>query len=292
MSIRNKIVLYSALACAVLALAPATAAAAKTGAPAIRSGPDAPSGYITVSNNGISVASNAEMAGEATCPQGTVVLGGGAYIKSTSVELAINDSQPVPGSSGDDSTWYALVNNFSGAATTFNVYAVCATTPPGYEQVVGKTVNNPAGDQDSGTVSCPAGDVVLGGGASNTGGISFGMASSYPSSRTSWTAAVSNFSGRDGEFAPVAVCALAYPGYTIVSTSASDPAGVQKGIIQDCPSPAVVLGGGNESSNTANLRIEMKTTQPFPVSGTSWKSGENNDTSAGTTLTSYAVCAT
>jgi hypothetical protein len=292
MSMRNKILLYAGVACTVLVLAPATAGAAQTGLPAARFGTDAPSGYVTVSTNGITVASNAEMAGEATCPQGTVVLGGGAYIASTSVMTAINDSQPVPGSSGDDSTWYAFVNNFSSAATTFNVYAVCATTPPGYQQVVGTTVNNPAGDQDSGTVNCPAGDVVLGGGASNTAGISFGMASSYPSSETSWTATVSNFSGRDGEFEPVAVCAAAYPGYAIASTSASDPAGVQKGIIQDCPSPAVVLGGGNQSSNTANLRIEMKTTQPFPVSGTSWKSGENNDTAAGTTLTSYAVCAT
>ncbi len=67
---------------------------------------------------------------------------------------------------------------------------------------------------------------------------------------------------------------------------------MQKGIIKDCTHPAVVLGGGNQSSNTTNLRIEMKTTQPFPASGTGWKSGENNDTSAGTTLTSYAICAT
>jgi hypothetical protein len=55
---------------------------------------------------------------------------------------------------------------------------------------------------------------------------------------------------------------------------------------------AVVLGGGNQSSDTTNLRIEMKTTQPFPASGTSWKSGENNDTSVNTTLTAYAICAT
>jgi hypothetical protein len=54
----------------------------------------------------------------------------------------------------------------------------------------------------------------------------------------------------------------------------------------------VVLGGGNQSSNTTNLRVEIKATQPFPASGTSWKSGENNDTSANTTLTSYAIRAT
>jgi hypothetical protein len=288
MSMKNKILLYSGLACAVLVLAPAAAAAAGTARPAV----DMPAGYITVSNNGINVASNAEMAGFATCPQGTVVLSGGAYIKSTSVKAGINSSYPTENPSTGAPAWYAFVNNFSGSAATFNVYAVCATQPAGYEQVTGKTVNNPAGDQDSGTVKCPAGDVILGGGASNTAGISFGMTSAYPSSSTSWTAAVSNFSTRDGEFEPVAVCASPFPGYATESTSASDPAGVQKGIIQDCPSPSVVLGGGNKSSNTTNLRIEMKTTQPFPASGTSWKSGENNDTAANTTLTSYAICAT
>jgi hypothetical protein len=123
---------------------------------------------------------------------------------------------------------------------------------------------------------------------------SVGMASSYPGTSASWTAAVSNFSTRDSEFEVIAVCAAAsaFPHYAIPSTSASDPAGVQKGIIQSCAVPAVVLGGGNQSFNTTNLRIEMKTTQPYPASGTSWKSGENNDTSAGTTLTSYAICAT
>jgi hypothetical protein len=287
MSMRNKILLYSGFACAVLVLAPATAAAAKSGVPAAGFGVDAPAGYITVSTNGVSLPAGTDQAAEATCPPGTVVLSGGAYIKSFSVEAGINSTYP-----DGDTMWYALVSNFSGAATTFNVYAVCATQPQGYDQIFGEAVSNPAGDQDSATANCPAGDVVLGGGSSDTGSISIGMTSSYPGTSTSWTSAVSNFSGFDADIAAVAVCASAFPDYAIASTSASDPAGTQKGIIQDCAAPAVVLGGGNQSSNTTNLRILIKTTQPFPASGTGWKSGENNDTSAGTTLTSYAICAT
>jgi hypothetical protein len=118
------------------------------------------------------------------------------------------------------------------------------------------------------------------------------MSSSYPNTSGSWAAAVSNFSTRDSQFEVIAVCASALPHYAVASTSASDPPGTQKGIIQDCTAPAVVLGGGNQSSNATSLRIEMKSTQPFPASGTGWKSGENNDTSSGTTLTSYAICAT
>ncbi len=288
MRTRKRILLYSGLACAVLMLAPATAAAAKTGLPAARVATDAPSGYVIKTKSGISLPNNDGTFGEAKCPKGTVALSGGAYITSSSVKAGINASFPA-----GQRIWEAVANNFSGTATTFNVYAVCAKPPKGYEQLTGKLVSNPAGDQDSATENCPAGDVLLGGGVfDDDPSFSVGMSSSYPSTSGSWTAAVSNFSTRDSQFEVIAVCASPFPHYAIPSTSASDPAGVQKGIIQDCTGKAVVLGGGNQSSNTTNLRIEMKATQPFPASGTGWKSGENNDTSSSTTLTSYAICAT
>jgi hypothetical protein len=288
MRMRNRVLLYWGLACTVLVLAPATPAAAVTRAPVPRVAADAPPGYIIKTTSGISLPNNAEESGEANCPKDTVVLSGGAYIASSSVETGVNASGPASGTA-----WEAVANNFSGAATTFNVYAVCAKQPKSYEQLSGTIDINPAGDQDSETQSCPAGDVIFGGGVfEDDPSFSVGIASSYPSTSTSWTAVVSNFSGQDSSFFATAVCAKRPKHYAIPSTSASDPAGVQKGIIQNCSAPAVVLGGGNQSSNTANLRIEIKATQPFPASGTSWKSGENNDTSAGTTLTSYAICAT
>jgi hypothetical protein len=288
MRMRNRMLLYSGLACAALALAPTTAAAAKTGPPAARVATDAPSGYVIKSKSGISLPNNDGTFGEAKCPKDTVVLSGGAYITSSSVKAGINASFPA-----GQRIWEAVANNFSGTVTTFNVYAVCAKRPKGYEQLIGKLVSNPAGDQGSATENCPAGDVLLGGGVfDDDPSFSVGMSSSYPSTSGSWAAAVNNFSTRDSQYEVIAVCASPFPHYAIPSTSASDPAGVQKGIIQDCTGKAVVLGGGNQSSNTTNLRIEMKTTQPFPASGTSWKSGENNDTGSGTTLTSYAICAT
>jgi hypothetical protein len=288
MRMRKRILLYSGIACTVLVLAPATAAAAATGPPAARVTTHAPPGYITESTSGISLPNDAAESGEAKCPKDTVVLSGGAYIASASVQTGINASGPASGT-----IWEAVANNFSGAATTFNVYAVCAKQPKGYEQLSGSIDINPAGDQDSETQNCPTGDVIFGGGVFDDDPLfSVGMTSSYPSTSASWTATVSNFSGQDSSFFAIAVCAKRPKHYAIPSTSASDPAGVQKGIIQNCATPAVALGGGNQSSNTTNLRIEIKATQPFPASGAGWKSGENNDTSAGTTLTSYAICAT
>jgi hypothetical protein len=288
MRMRNRILLYSGLASTVLVLAPVTGAAAETGLPAAGVAAGAPPGYVIKSTSGISLPNNDGTFGMAKCPKGTVVLSGGAYITSSSVKAGINASFPA-----GQRIWEAVANNFSGTATTFSVYAVCAKRPQGYEQLTGAEVSNPAGDQDSGAENCPAGDVVLGGGAfDDDPSFSVGMSSSYPSTSGSWTAAVSNFSTTDSQFEAIALCASPFPHYAIPATSASDPAGVQKGIIQDCTGKAVVLGGGNQSSNTTNLRIEMKATQPFPASGTGWKSGENNDTGSSTTLTSYAICAT
>jgi hypothetical protein len=134
--------------------------------------------------------------------------------------------------------------------------------------------------------------VVLGGGVQDGSSVSIDMASSYPGTSTSWAAAVSNFSTTNDSVFAVAVCASAFPHYAIRSKSGSDPAEAQKGLIEDCADKSVVIGGGNKSSNTSRLRIVMKATQPFPASGAGWKSGENNDTASGTTLTSYAICAT
>lgn len=289
MRMRNRTLLYAGLACTVVVLAPTTAAAAKAGLPAARAATDTPPGYITVSTSGLSLPNNEGEAGEAMCPKGTVVLSGGAYIASSSVMTGINESLP-----SGKRTWFAVANNFSGAATTFNVYAVCAKRPAGYGLAAGSIVSNPAGEQDSATATCSPGDVVLGGGVENAGGFSVGVTSSYPGASASWTAAVSNFSTQASTFDVFAVCASAsaFPHYAIASRSVSDPASVQKGTIKNCTAPAVVLGGGNRSSNTTVLRVEIKATQPFPASGTGWKSGENNDTSSSTTLTSYAICAT
>ena len=62
------------------------------------------------------------VAATATCPAGTVVLGGGAHL-SSQITQSLNDSYP-----SANNAWTADVFSFSGGpgAPTFTVYAVCA----------------------------------------------------------------------------------------------------------------------------------------------------------------------
>src|SRR5689334_23076887 len=66
------------------------------------------------------------------CPARTVVLGGGISTSSASVLTNMGSSFPL-GPTG----WVGVVNNTSGAAVSFKVYAVCAASPRSYAIVQG-----------------------------------------------------------------------------------------------------------------------------------------------------------
>jgi hypothetical protein len=281
---RSKILLYSGLACTVLVLAPTTVAAAATGPPAGRPAADFPA--LTVTIPLIPLPSGVDVSGTATCPAGTVVLSGGAYIAFPGVRTAINASAPA-----GTTAWKAYANNFSGVATTFTVYAVCAPKPAGYTRQMGSSFGNLPGTQTAAGAACPGTDVVTGGGVIDTHNVKIDMASSYPAASDEWIAAVSNNSLAADFIKAVAICAspAAFPGYAIQTTTAPNPAGAQTSLTENCTAPAVPLGGGNQTSATASTGIWMKATRPF---GAAWRGGENNDTDLVPNLTVYAICAT
>jgi hypothetical protein len=289
MSMRSKILLYAGLACTALMLAPTTAAAAATGPPAAR--PNFPS--LVVSSPPIPLPNNTNKPGTATCPAGMVVLSGGAYIANPPapgvvVHTGINASGP-----DGNTAWKAFANNWSSRPTTFIVYAVCGPKPAGYAQVAGGSVGNGHGTQTAAGVLCPAGDVVTGGGAAADGRVKIDIATSFPAANTEWLAYVSNASPVDDLINAVAVCAsnTAYPTYSLAeSAPVPDPAGKQANTSVSCPAGAMVLGGGNESSNITNVPIAMRGTLPFPASGTEWGAWENNASIGGTHLTAWAIC--
>jgi hypothetical protein len=287
MSTRKKILLYAGLACTALVLAPATAAAAATGPPAARIA--GPPGYVTVTSPTKNLPPAATVSATATCPKSTVVLSGGAFIASTKLTTAINASAPV-----GTTAWRAFVNNLSKTtATTFNVYAVCATRPAGYAIPSGSLVGVDAGTQVLAGAVCPSSsDDVTGGGVIDSPGVTTDLASSYPVASDEWAAAVSNNSKTGSETVrAVAVCAAAsaLPGYTQQPTTAPNPANTQTTITESCIAPAVAVGGGNQTSATLNTDIWMKATRPI---GAAWRGGENNASGLNANLTVYAICAT
>ena len=104
---------------------------------------------MTVSNSNPNLPNNADEEGPVRCPQGTVVLSGGACLKSHQPgrRVSIPHTRRIPPGLPSPTT--------SAAGTTFNVYTVCATEPAGYEQEPGSPASHPAGDQYGATINCP-----------------------------------------------------------------------------------------------------------------------------------------
>ena len=104
----------------------------------------------------------------ANCPTGTVVLGGGAQVAGEGVgDFNTRLQESGPGTiGGTTNAWLASVRNEDGVSHTVRIFAVCASPPLGYEVVTGAVTPLAAGGGFSRDgVPCPAGKVVLGGGA-------------------------------------------------------------------------------------------------------------------------------
>lgn len=105
------------------AAGPAGAAGAPGGTGA--TGPSGISNYTEVVSSILGNPADSQTMGTVSCPVGESVLGGGVGGDLTSPGQNINSSQP----SGSHE-WLVYVNNSSGTATSFYVYATCATVTP------------------------------------------------------------------------------------------------------------------------------------------------------------------
>lgn len=98
----------------------------------------------------------------------------------------------------------------AGQVLTSTGGAVAWATPkvPGWQEVVSSVLSNPANSQTGGSVTCPAGKVLLGGGAV-TGATTPGQQqinSSYPLGNTVWEVFVDNTSAANYSFQVWAIC--------------------------------------------------------------------------------------
>src|SRR5690242_10761065 len=160
-SIRTAVVVAVA-SCAVPALVGLTSAQALAAAP-VKIG-----GYQVVEKT-VSLPAGGFVRNTALCPAGKVVLGGGAQVVgagSANFGTVVRESEP--GTLGGGSLWLAAVSNQSATSRTLGIFAVCAKKPKGYK-VVEKTFSLHAHGFVRNTAPCPAGKVVLGGGAAVVG---------------------------------------------------------------------------------------------------------------------------
>ncbi|HMD46933.1 MAG TPA: hypothetical protein VKG43_12275 [Acidimicrobiales bacterium] len=252
-----------------------------------------PKGYI-LENSGLTGAPNGvQSSATASCPAGTVVLGGGLDFVSDVFGQEINSSFP-----SSTTTWEGDVNNTSGAAASFDVYALCAKAPKGYA-IVSSSADNPPGSDAGSTVGCPVKTKVLGGGAlSSSVDPTVGLNSSWPiaiySSKpktSGWGAYENNASASDATITAYAVCGKE-PGYALVQGSGVDnPAGTSTEAVAICPGTSVPLDGGSHASS-ANLAVDINSSVLSVGVPGGWITLANNGSFSDDTVTPYVICAT
>ncbi len=142
----------------------------------------------------------------ATCPKGTVALGGGGMGGYQPVTLG--DSFPTK--AGKLSAWTVSVNNsLTEASGMAEAAVVCGKKPKGYAVVLGVTVDNPPGTESNATASCPTGSSVVGGGnTSSSTNIDVNVNTTIPDNADEWTVYENNAStDDDAPLTAFAICA-------------------------------------------------------------------------------------
>jgi hypothetical protein len=247
-----------------------------------------PAGYSIVSAT-YSLPNGLQTPGSVTCPSKkgsqTVPFSGGALVHTDSLDASINSSYPTAHG------WSVDVNNTSGAASQFTVYAVCASKPKGYVQVMSPATSNPAGFESETSTTCPSGDRVTGGGArSSARSTLVALSGLWPESVIEWNLSIDNFSSTNASVTSFAVCAkfASATSYEYLSGAVdSNPAGQETATEAVCSSGLSVLGGGSQSLDSATF-VSINSTFPFPGG---WIGDVSNTGSNSATVTTFIVCA-
>jgi hypothetical protein len=249
-----------------------------------------PAGY-SIASATYALPNGLQTPGSVTCPvkkgSQTVPFSGGALIQTDSLDASINSSYPTAHG------WSVAVNNASGAASQFTVYAVCAKKPMGYvQQVSGGALPDPPGFLLTTHYTCPKGELITGGGAiSSSSSTLVSLNSSWPESETTWGIAINNFSSSTATMKEVVVCAkfnAAKISYEYLSGAEDgNPAGQETATEAQCSSGLSVLGGGSQSVATGTT-VSINST--FPFTG-GWIGDVSNTGVSGGTVTTFILCA-
>lgn len=173
-----------------------------------------------------------------------------------------------------------------------SIAATAARALQGYAVVSSPQIASPAGTQVYGSVQCPPGTVVLGGGVSDSSpSLQAGVNSSYPlGSQRGWQAYVNNVSDADATFSVFATCAKQPTGYRIVKKKFFMPRDLVIGGLVECPATLATVGGGGYSSSRHPFVFINSTYPIFTGRHSAWET-EMSSTDVDSELTTYAICA-
>jgi hypothetical protein len=240
-----------------------------------------PRGYQVVISPALTSPHFREVRGFATCPPGTVPLGGGSFVSSGSTRVAIASTFP----SGNG--WITDVDNESDGDTIFDVRATCAKRPPNYAVVQSTPVVVPSGGHGSAFAVCPKGSRTLGGGGFwDTSGTELTLSSSFPGPAT-WEVSGNNTTLLASRLSAFAVCGK-LKGYQLVFgfTSLLDVG--QTPVTNDCFAPRVPISGGAFVDSTSTL-VSLNSTVAATTTG--WTSWINNGSGFGVNVEPVVICA-
>jgi hypothetical protein len=242
-----------------------------------------PRGYQVVGSGSLGSPAGQQVHGAASCPAGKSVLGGGVFVTSTSVLVNVNSDYP----SGNG--WAADVNNASGAATSFTVYAICGNTPKKYGVVGGAlTTVNASSQVTNITATCPnaAAPALSGGAFSDTFSTLANINSSIPTS-TGWRIDANNASGSLEHVRAYAICGKVRGYHVILGPTTANNNNTQTGSTATCDFGAPI--GGGAFSGSGSTHVSINTSYP---SGNGWTAYMNNNNSGATNFfRTYVVCA-
>jgi hypothetical protein len=164
--------------------------------------------YSVQYGSGVTVPADGQAQAVATCPSGTVALGGGGFTNGDDTYQAVDASAPY-GTNG----WRAYLSSTDPESYEGYVGVVCLTEPAGWVQINSVYKSNPAGAATNVRVKCPAGTDVLAGGPFNSStnpAVTIGLTTSL-GNLEGWHSWEDNSSSTDESVDEWAVCAKAKP---------------------------------------------------------------------------------
>ena len=158
-----------------------------------------PKGYRQLQSKVVANPALRQTQAAATCPQGTMPLGGGGFTSSAGTDVTMNGTAP------NGRSWIVRENNGGSTDETTGAIAVCGHMR-GYKVVRGKLLHLASGTSGGTFAACPAPTVPIGGGVDAPGSVGVNFQGSFPTGNE-WDAFVNNSSEIPASSTAVVVCA-------------------------------------------------------------------------------------